>query len=134
MSSRLGESVSLERDGVSLKMRMGRLGERSRQNLRRAFDILALVRRARLGENISSPSLFHACKAEKPHKVTSRLPTNHLHMINIPFKNPKHRTTLRHTKIALELKNLASLTFLGAREWSSNSENVTQAQQLHQLR
>jgi len=55
-------------------------------------------------------------------------------MINIPFKNPKHRTTLKHTKIVLELKNLASLTFLGAREGSSNSENVTQAQQLHQLR
>jgi len=27
-------------------------------------------------------------------------------MINIPFKHPKHRTTLKHTKIALELKNL----------------------------
>jgi len=73
-------------------------------------------------------------QGKKPHKVTSKLPANHLHMINIPFKNPKHRTTLKHTKIALELKNLASLTFLGAREGSSNLENVTQAQQLHQLR
>jgi len=87
-----------------------------------------------LGENISSPPLFHAFKAEKPHKVTSRLPAYHLHMINIPFKHPKHITTLKHTKIALKLKNLASLTFLGTREWSSNLENVTQAQQLHQLR
>jgi len=62
---------------------------------------------------------------------TTNQPSTH---INIPFKNPKHRTTLKHTKIALELKNLASLTFLGAREGSSNSENVTQVQQLHQLR
>jgi len=55
-------------------------------------------------------------------------------MINIPFKHPKHRTTLKNTKIASELKNLASHTFLGTREGSSNSKNVTQAQQLHELR
>jgi len=40
-NSRLGETSSPERDRASLKTWTGRLGERSRQNLRRASDILA---------------------------------------------------------------------------------------------
>jgi len=40
-NSRSGEAFSPERDKASLKTRTGRLGECSRQNLRRASDILA---------------------------------------------------------------------------------------------
>jgi len=40
MNSRSGEAFSPERDRASLKTRTSRLGERSRQNHRRASDIL----------------------------------------------------------------------------------------------
>jgi len=54
--TRLGEAISPERDGFSLKKRFTRLSEYLRNTPGWVSTTLAWARWARLGENISSPS------------------------------------------------------------------------------